>query len=225
MHYIHTDQPISQSAQHIARVIREHLAAGERVLWLLSGGSGLTIAVEAATLLAGGEHLKNLIVSMTDERYGKVGHADENWQQLLDAGFVLTGAKKYRPLRDTDKQSTIDAFDSWIKKQFAAADFCIGVFGVGDDGHTAGIKPNTNATSAGGYTTHFKGADFERMTITYQAIHKLDEAVIQASGAGKQVVLQQLIDRSQPLATMPAQILHKVPLTTLYTDQQLQAQA
>ena len=221
MHYIYTKQPTTESASHTARVISEQLTAEKKVLWLLSGGSGISIATQTAALLKGCPNLKNLTITLTDERYGAVGHPNENWQQLIEAGFVLTGSKLYRPLRGTDSEATLESFDNWIKKQFAAADFRIGVFGVGDDGHTAGIKPDTNATSAGGFTTFFKGTDFERLTITYQAICKLDEAVIQAAGAGKQVVLQQLIDRSAPLLAMPAQILHKVPIATLYTDCQL----
>lgn len=221
MQYIHTNQPIADSAAHTARIIREHLNAGEHVLWLLSGGSGTTIAIEAAKLLMGADNLKNLVISMTDERYGKVGHTDENWQQLLDAGFVLTGAKLYRPLRASDKLSTMESYEAWMKKQFAAADFTIGIFGIGSDGHTAGIKPGTTATSAAGYTTDFKGDDFERMTITYQAIHKIDEAVIQAAGDDKKEILQQLLNRSTSLHDMPAQILHKIPVVTLYTNQTL----
>lgn len=221
MQYIQTKQPIIDSAAHAARVIRQHLDAGEHVLWLLSGGSGTTIAIEAAKLLTGADNLKNLVISMTDERYGKVGHADENWQQLLDAGFKLTGAKLYRPLRAGDKLTTMEAYEAWMKKQFAAADFTVGIFGIGSDGHTAGIKPRTSATSAAGYTTDFIGDDFARMTITYQAIHKVNEAVIQASGDDKKVVLQQLLDRSAPLHDMPAQILHKAGSATLYTDQSL----
>lgn len=221
MQYIQSTQPIIDSATHVARTIREHLDKNETVLWLLSGGSGTAIAIEAAKQLTGADNLKNLVISMTDERYGKISHPDENWQQLLDAGFKLTNAKLYRPLRAGDKLTTIEAYEAWIKKQFAAANFTIGIFGIGTDGHTAGIKPDTSATSAGGFTTYFKGSDFERMTITYQAIHKLDEAIIQASGADKKIVLQQLLDRSTQLHEMPAQILHKVRSATLYTDQSL----
>ncbi|MEO7905181.1 MAG: 6-phosphogluconolactonase [Candidatus Saccharimonadales bacterium] len=221
MHYFHSNKPIFDSAEYAARLIRQQLYAGKRVLWLLSGGSGIKVDVAAAKLLAGTDNLSNLIVSLTDERYGKQGHADENWRELLEAGFVLTGAKLYRPLRATDKLSTLDAYDAWMKKQFAAADYVIGIFGIGSDGHTAGIKPNSDATSAAGYTTHFEGDDYERMTITYQAINKMDAAIIQASGVDKRATLQQLLDKSLPLADMPAQILHKVPDVSLYTDCEL----
>lgn len=223
MDYQFTPHPITDSATHIAAHIREHLSDGHTVLWLLSGGSGTTIAVEAAKQLASAPNLKNLAVTLTDERHGKPGHANENWQQLLDSGFSLPGATAYRPLRGGDKLATQEAFDVWIKKQLARTTYRIGIFGIGTDGHTAGIKPYTDAASAGGATTSFTGNDFERLTITYQTIAKLNEAVVQASGSDKKDVLQQFVHSSASLYDMPAQILHKVPTVTLYSDVNLSA--
>lgn len=218
MHYNHSSHPITDSANHVARRIREQLTAGDTVLWLLSGGSGTTIAIEAAKQLQDAPNLKSLTISLTDERYGELGHAEENWQQLLDLGFSLPGARTYRPLRGSDRLSTKEAFDTWIKKQLAASTYRIGIFGIGTDGHTAGIKPDSDATSAGGTSVLFKGDDFERLTITYQTIAKLHEAVIQASGENKKEVLEHLVNKTASLSAMPAQILHKVPVTTLYSD-------
>lgn len=218
MNYQHTKHPISDSATHVAQRIRQQLATGDTVLWLLSGGSSTTIAVEAAKQLTDAPHLKNLAITLTDERYGKLGHANENWQQLLDAGFSLPGALLYRPLRGGDKGATQEAFDAWIKKQLSRSTYRIGIFGIGTDGHTAGIKPSTDATSAGGATVSFTGNDFERLTITYQTIAKLDEAVVQVSGDDKREVLEQLVRASASLYDMPAQILHKIPAVTVYSD-------
>lgn len=221
MNYIYTTNPIIDAATHAARRIREQLTAGDNVLWLLSGGSGTTIAVEAAKQLVDAPNLKRLSITLTDERYGMPGHSDENWKQLLDAGFSLPSATAFRPLRGGDKVATQESFDAWIKKQRTASTYSIGIFGIGTDGHTAGIKPGSDATSAGGATSLFAGDDFERLTITYQTIAKLHEAVIQASGDNKKEVLQHLLDKSSSLSEMPAQILHKVPLTTLYSDVEL----
>lgn len=218
MHYVHTQQPIHDSAHHLADAIRAKLTAGESVLWLLSGGSSTTIAIETAKQLTDAPNLKNLAITLTDERYGKPGHRDENWQQLLDLGFSLPSAITYRPLRGGDKIATQESFETWIKKQIASSTYRVGIFGIGTDGHTAGIKPNSDATSAGGASVLFTGDDFERLTITYQTIAKLHEAVVQASGSDKKEVLQHLLNKSASLHDMPAQILHKIPSVTLYSD-------
>lgn len=217
MRYITTNNPVADAAAHVAESLKQHLSRGERVLWLLSGGSGIAVGVAASQQL-GDTSLANLHVTMTDERYGPVGHPDENWQQLLSAGFAVPGAKLYRPLKGADRATTTTAFDGWLKTQFAQADYRIAIFGLGSDGHTAGIKPDTSAVSASGYATSFDGEDFERITITFQAINRLDEAVIQASGTDKAPIIYRLRHDRPSLSDTPASILHKVPLSTLYTN-------
>lgn len=217
MKYTYSDTPVEAAATHLAAAIKDRLSNDQPVLLLLSGGSGIDVAINMSQQLAGTD-LGKLTVSLTDERYGPVGHPDENWQQLLDAGLVLAGAKLYRPLRGKDLKDTSDAFDKWFKVQLASDAYKLGLFGVGGDGHTAGIKPDSLAASAGGYAIGYHGEDYERLTMTFQAIHQLDEVVIQMSGNDKQAVLLQLLERSVPLGTMPAQMLHKVPISTVYTN-------
>lgn len=215
--YVYTNEPVEQAVSSVVEAIKNHLSKGERVLWLLSGGSGTTIAVEASKRLRL-SNLSNLFVSLTDERFGLIGHNDENWQQLVDAGFYLPGANLYRPLIGKDIEPTRLAFNTWLSDQITMADYKIGIFGIGVDGHTAGIKPHSSAVSSTDLVASFQGTDFERITITFSAIRKLDEAIIQASGSDKASVLQNLINNNLPLDEQPAQILKLIPRVTLYTN-------
>src|SRR3989337_368047 len=104
MNYKHVTD-IEPVASYLAGTIGEHLDAGGHVLWLVSGGSGIHVGIRTAELLAGHD-LGKLSVTLTDERYGPVGHPDENWQQLLTGGFALPGAELYRPLVDQDRGAT-----------------------------------------------------------------------------------------------------------------------
>ena len=219
MDYIYNSKPVEQAALATVGILREHLYKGERVLWLLSGGSSL----EVATIASKSKRLKDidlskLYVSMTDERYGPIGHNDENWQQLLNSGFDMPGANLYRLLIGQDIESTTAAFNNWLETQFAAADYKLGIFGLGVDGHTAGIKPHSSATESIDLAVSYKSNDFERITISFFAIEQLDEAVIQASGDSKQLIVNQITYDGFPLKDQPAQILKKIPLTTLYTN-------
>lgn len=216
MKYIQTDQPVIEAADHIAAAIKHHLANGERVLWLLSGGSGAAIAVAASERLADTD-LTNLSVTMTDERYGPLGHPDENWQQIIEAGFSVPNATLYRPLSSGDIASTATAWGLWLTHALNTTDFAIGVFGIGADGHTAGIKPHTSATTATQAIAAFTGDDFERLTITFPVIERLDEVVIQASGDDKAAIIRELLAGHGALDDAPAQILTTVPDSTLYT--------
>ena len=106
MDNVYSDDPIHAAANHLALKIKDRLASGQRVVWLLSGGSGIQAVLATCTLLAGSD-LRNLYVTLSDERYGPVGHPDENWQQLLDGGMQLPSANLYRPLTGDDIVTTL----------------------------------------------------------------------------------------------------------------------
>lgn len=217
MNYIHTDNPVEAAAEAVAESILKQLSHGKRVLWLLSGGSGIEIATIAAEKLQGSD-LSNLSVTMTDERYGPVAHADENWQQILDSGFTLPDAELYRPLIGTDRAKTTSELAKWLDKKLKSTDYIIGIFGIGADGHTAGIKPDSPAVNSPDLVSSFTGDDFERITITFNMIKKVDEVVVQASGQGKREILANLLNDMRPLNQQPAQILKTVRDVTFYSD-------
>lgn len=216
MRYITTRQPVVEAARHIAATITSHLTQGDRVLWLLSGGSGAAVALAVARQLASID-LHNLSITMTDERYGPIGHPDENWQQIINAGFSTPNATLYRPLSGQNRPDAVAAWTDWLQTQLAQAQFSIGIFGIGPDGHTAGIKPHSSAVHAIEPIVAFTGNDFERLTVTFPTIRRLDELVIQASGDDKAAVIRQLVSGHVSLDDLPAQILTTVPTSTLYT--------
>lgn len=219
MDYIYTNEPIRQAALATVGAIREHLYKGERVLWLVAGGSSLAIAVMASkSKRLKNIDLSNLYVSITDERFGSVGHANENWQQLIDAGFWLHGANFYRPLIGRDIKTTTIAFNNWLETQFKTADYKLGIFGIGVDGHTAGIKPHSSATESIDFVTSYTSDKFERITISFFAIEQLDQAIIQASDEDKQSIVNEFIYEKIPIDKQPAQILKKIPLISIYTN-------
>lgn len=216
MKYIYT---LSRTdvADALAQTIKEHLNADERVLWLLSGGSALATAVLVADQLSGTDTSK-LAVSLVDERYGPLGHANENWQQLLDAGFTLPTAELYRPLVGKDRAVTTQAFSQWLQAHITGADYSVGLFGIGADGHTAGIKPGTLSTVASGWATDYESTDYERVTMTFEAIEHLSEGMIQAIGPDKAEVIAQLLHQDIARTEQPAQVLKSLKKSTLFTD-------
>jgi len=217
MNYVYTDKPIELAADHVADVLKEHLSNGERVLWLMTGGSGIAISVLASKKLEDTD-LSNLFVTLTDERFGLLGHKDENWQQLLDMGFDLPSANLYRPLIGENTVSTATKFADWLDEKLEIADYSIGLFGLGTDGHTAGIKPHSPAVTASGLAVSYKGDDFERVTIGFSVIRQINEAILQVSGDDKRKVLHELIFDTLALDTQPAQILKEIPNLTIYSN-------
>ncbi len=203
-------------AEVIANKILEHLKKEESVLWLVPGGSAIKIAVLASRIISEEPH-SNLVVSLTDERYGDVGHKDSNTKQLSDAGFSLPDAKIIPVLSNKSMEETSSDFTQSLERALKTSDYKIGFFGMGKDGHTAGILPNSEAVFADGLTCGYNTDTFKRITITFKAIEQLDEAVIYAVGEEKYPALKNL-EGDLPLSEQPAQIYKKISKVTLFTD-------
>src|SRR5688572_30377315 len=90
------------AAKYFAKKIAGHLSKGRKILWLVTGGTNIKVAVSAGKLLKN-QDLTNLTISLTDERYGPVGHPDSNWHQLKQAGFDLPGATMIPVLQGKDR--------------------------------------------------------------------------------------------------------------------------
>ena len=211
-------QSSDQPATYLSRVISERLAASDRVIWLLPGGSAIQIAVKATDLLAeSATNLEKLQVSLSDERYGPVGHSDSNWQQLVEAGLALPGARLQPVLKGLSLPETTKAYDQSLANDFANADYRIGLLGIGEDGHIAGIKPGSPAIHTNAMAVGYKWNDYIRLSMSAAAISRLDEVVVYAAGEAKRQVLEQL-DQDVAIAIQPAQILKRVPRVSVYND-------
>lgn len=214
MNYIKTsisDDIVRYLYQQITKAVR----AGKQVLWLVSGGSAIDIAVKTAKKLGNGQQIT---VTLTDERFGSVGHSDSNWQQLLQAGFALPGALLLPVLQGETVYQTTKTFEQNLQNALLKADFKIGLFGMGVDGHTAGILPYSLVGKTSDLAIYYQGSDYRRITIANSAIKQLDEAVLYAIGEAKKPALEQL-QQDVSVASQPVQILKQVKSLTIFNDQ------
>lgn len=204
----------------MASAIKQHLSKGEKVLWLASGGSGIKVGLKTLEILNGTD-LENLTITLTDERYGELGHKDENWQQLLDGGADFKNAKTFRIIKDLSFDETTENFNDWLEQTIENVDFVIGLFGIGTDGHTAGIKPNSVAATSVKLADNFTGEDFQRITITPKMFKHINQIVTQASGVDKTRVLETLFAEKIDFVDQPAQLLKAVAVSDLVTDNEV----
>ena len=172
---------LTLAAEFIAIRILEQLEQGKKVLWLIPGGSAQKVALLSIETISRHPH-KNLTISLTDERLGKVGHQDSNWRE-----WKIPEAKLI-PVLGTE---------NWLKvleREIENNEYKIGLFGIGANGHTAGLLPPESVSK------------WQRVSITPELIKKLDEAVLYAEGEDKQFIL----DSFQKGMSMPAQVLKEV---------------
>ncbi len=237
---------IPEGAQQLAALILKYLNEDKKVLWLVCGGSNMPISVEVLNLMKAeldkeGKRyiLKNVTVTLTDERYSSINHPDSNWRQLREAGFdfdavtsmpVLIG----KSLVETTKMFGVNLRDAWSNN-----DVVIGQFGIGPDSHIAGVLPRTIGVSNPGTVVSYDAGKFKRVTITLATIAKLDHAYAFVYGESKREAInglvgnlngatiaedgdkQNLHDSESSEATFeaqPAQILKKVKDAVVYSD-------
>lgn len=199
--------------------IKAELKAGKKVLWLIGGGSNITASVEVMDTLP--EDLtKLLVIFMTDERFGEVGHTHSNSKQLLDGGFQAKEAIFVPMLQPGfSMEETQERYAQALERAVDHADTVIAQSGIGTDGHIAGILPHSSAVKATGWVTGYEAPHYTRMTMTFDALRHIDTAYYMAFGADKADALTRLRDEAVPLDDQPAQILKELPEAYVYNDQ------
>jgi len=218
MELVKVTGPEEGKAALTARLTRE-LAAGKRVLWLIPGGSNIPISVAIMASLPD-ELTKQLTLALTDERYGPYNHADSNWWQLDEAGFSNKQATRVEVLSpaNDDIATTTARYGRELIQLVASHDCVIGQFGMGADGHIAGILPGSIATTVVAPTAGYETPTFTRITATFSIIEQCSVAFAFVFGADKAQALNNL-ESTIPLADQPAQILKQLPEAYVYNDQ------
>lgn len=205
----------------LTNLISTGIEDGQSVLWLLSGGSAIPVAIEVAKRLKidHGDRLNLLTVSLVDERYGPVDYMNSNWYQLIEGGFDAAPAKYEPVLKGLDFKETLADFDTTVDRLFRTNDLKIGLFGIGPDGHTAGILPDSVAVNVTDkLVAGYEGPDYERITITAPAIAKLEFAVTYAVGEAKIPAIKSLIESDIPPNMQPAQFLKQAKSLYIYSS-------
>lgn len=208
---------IETPAAYVAELIATRLTRSLTVLWLVSGGSSMSVAVRTRELLDGYD-LSRLYVGIIDERYGLPGHKESNWQQLLDAGFETAGLNSYPPLRaDVPIDQTASGYGDLMQPLLSTTDYKVGLFGLGKDGHTAGLLPDNPLMDSRDCYGYYQASDFQRMSATPRLISRLDQAIVYAVGSSKWPALEKLLS-DDPEAFVPARALNNAGMLRIFSD-------
>jgi 6-phosphogluconolactonase/glucosamine-6-phosphate isomerase/deaminase len=201
------------------RLARE-LAGGRRVLWLTSGGSNIPASVQVIDNISPALR-QNLSIMLADERYGGPGHAQSNWAQLMKAGFDAKRAELLPVLKTgLNFEQTVAHYQQLAKKAFDNNDVVIAQLGIGDNGHIAGILPNSPAVEeTPALAVGYQSTPFLRLTLSFTALRRVNAAYTFAFGNTKHRALTSLEAEQLPLNRQPAQILKQLPEAYLYSDQ------
>ena len=204
----------------------------------LSGGNTPKPLYET---LAKEKILKIGAVSLIDERYtpnskfkiqnSKTDFTNEKMIKetgLLD--YIKQASKFYPVLEGKSQEETTKDFDEILRVLFNSFPKSVGILGIGEDGHIAGIAPNrigftnpifSDKISLAAYFNDRLGDFRQRITQTFLALSKLDLIIVLAIGTKKKQALE-LMFTNGPVEEVPARFLNQKEIsekTTLITDQ------
>jgi 6-phosphogluconolactonase/glucosamine-6-phosphate isomerase/deaminase len=197
---------------YLERTLNDALAKFNNVIWFVSGGSNIQISVDTLNKLDKA-NLAKLHVLLIDERFGEPGHKDSNYKQLLDAGFSpeIVDFKPVLKEHLDYLSETTSAYDHMVRNAFSEADFVVGQFGIGPDGHTAGILPGSTAADDNeNLVASYETPIYDRITLTPKAIKAMSVCYVYVMGENRKDVIEELERKNLPVNVQPAQIFKEV---------------
>ena len=202
------------------------------VLLMLSGGSSFSVLE-----YAGDEGLtENLTISMLDKRFNQDPDVN-NFLQLQKLEFYERALKKHvnftgtlpRPgeLMDDIKIRFELALKNWKNANPKGKIFA--TFGIGADGHTAGIFPypdNPAFFNEAFENQHWVMAYFakgkhkheQRITTTFTFFKLIDEAIVFICGDDKKIAFEKFIKGNGQPHELPALGIHQTKHQQIFTD-------
>ena len=221
MKFLREDRDKAEAA--IVQSLCDGLEKGERVLWLVSGGSNIQaekLIMDALSERAS-DKLGGLAILPMDERFGESGHKDSNSEQLRKAGFNPgKGTWIDILMHNLPFDQTLSFYSDVSAAAFSNADTIVGQFGMGSDGHIAGIKPFSPATDVDESTVAgYEWEDYDRMTLAAASLRQITHSYLLAYGKDKKKPLQQLMKKTSTFKRLPAVLLCDLPDVYVYNDQ------
>jgi len=226
MHINTSTTPENDVSTALSKELQAH--KNTDILLLLAGGSALDILDELDTAYIN----EYVTVMMMDERFSK-NPLENNFLQMTSTAFYTTAASQgavFIPsVPNEDESQKIfaarmeEALTTYITKKPAAT--IIALFGIGPDGHTAGIFPMDRESFIDTYgqgelyvpVIYDKNPSPLRSSITPKFIQKyISKSFVYATGASKRPILS-TIAQPYELHEMPAHI-HEIIDSALYTD-------
>lgn len=164
-------------------------------LLFLSGGTSPDLLYQ---LIVQSKVLKPGAVALIDERLGLPMHDNSNEKMISDTKLLKyinnEGIPFYRILKNKDMETTSSEYEQTLKDLFKKFPKKIAIMGIGNDGHTAGIKPNLEYDHTKLVATYddIDGSFGKRVTLTFEALSEIDEFIILVFGEDKKEALEKM---------------------------------
>lgn len=215
-----------RAGEFLNGVLKAH--RNDKILLLLSGGSAVKIYGRLVREMRDdNENWKNLAMAQIDDRFQPQNREDINAVAIGKTGLWETCKKIGIPYYLISQESTLeqatDKYNRQLKELFEHFSYKIGVLGIGDDVHTAGLLPGyENSWNKDSYAVGCKnnGRYPERISATPKVLSGFSQAVVVVVGEKKRQAIEKALDQDnlQNLDKYPAVIIQKIKKVDLFTD-------
>jgi 6-phosphogluconolactonase len=151
-----------------------------------------------------------------DERMVPPDDEASNYRMVKEAMLdALTGVNVYRIETDYPPEEAAQRYGRLLREHFDSAppQFDLILLGIGQDGHTASLFPETMALQVEDrwvVANPVPAKQTTRITLTYPLINQAHHVIFLASGADKARILQEVINGPYLPETYPAQAVEPV---------------
>lgn len=135
-----------------------------------------------------------------DERSVPPTHSDSNYKMAMDAAFSrlpIPPSQIFRMVAEKDIEKNALDYEDKIRRHLDKHYFDLVMLGIGEDGHTASLFPNTEALTIEDrlvVANHIPDKNTWRMTLTYPCINQSTRAIIYALGSSKAQIVPQALN-------------------------------
>lgn len=220
-----------EAGAHLSSLLMK--TESEPILILLSGGS----AFDVLTHVTVPENASHITLGILDERFTK-NPKENNCASLKETTFyknaALNGARTIDTSMQFERVETLaetmnSAWEKWIEKN--PSGHILATFGMGADGHTAGIMPypedsgmfdilfEDTRRAVVGYDARGKNPIPLRATATLPFLRtRITGGVVYITGMAKKPAFERLLAESGTYAETPARVFNDIHSLTLFTN-------
>ena len=147
----------------------------------------------------------------SDERSVDGEDENSNYRMAMEAGFSELAIPKdqiFRMKGEGDIEEHAKEYEELVKHHVSDETFDLVMLGMGEDGHTASLFPETHALDSDGrlvVANFVPKLNTWRMTFTFKLINAAREAVVYVIGENKAEVLSKIIKGDHSLDQFPLQ--------------------
>lgn len=204
-----------QAAERIVDAAARAAPEGRRFSIALAGGSTPKTLYELLATKAYQPRIDwtNVEVFFGDERTVPPDHKDSNYRMAREAllsKVPLPGDNVYRMAGERDPHAAAKEYGEMLKEKFGDGGMDVVLLGMGDDGHTASLFPETEALNE---TKHRCVANFVpkldtwRITLTAPFINKARDVILLVAGASKATRLAEVLEGPPDPRRLPVQLI------------------